>query len=125
MNHDPMPSVPEFPKGLDLHGKRRWVSEHGLAIELWRIRQAISCDAKWMTWITTGLDDVCEQCQAAHEKPVPIKQMDVLAHHSACTCPDGCGCICGVTAGPDQPTEEETSETLRMMGITVTIEYDE
>jgi len=124
MNHDPMPIIPPFPKGLDLHGQRRWVSEHGFEIELWRIRQALACGSEWMTWISMGLDDVCEHCRSAHQVPVPIKQMDVLAHYSACTCPDGCGCICGVCADPNEPvrTEAEVEESLRRMGIPITIE---
>ena len=103
---DPFPECPPFPPGLTLGEKRRFVSEWGKETEPWRVRQAKVAGIKFMTWSTSGLDDVCENCLAAEDVAVAIEEFDVERHYAACSCPDGCGCICG-PAPDDADLDEE------------------
>ncbi len=102
-----MPEIPEFPRGLTLTEKRRWVSVHGIPIERWRIRQCKAVGIEWMKWLDSGLDDVCRACQEASGVPIPIDEMDVDGHLAACTCPDSCMCVCVAAEDPDKPIDED------------------
>lgn len=112
---DPFPECPPFPKGITLRDKRRIVSEWGKLTEHWRLRQAKKCGVEWMTWVTTGLPDVCESCNLADGVAVEIEDFDINLHRANCGCPDGCGCVCGPIRFPEPPSGR--SQHLRQVTI--------
>lgn len=101
MHDDPFPECPPVPKGSSLSEKRRIVSKWGKLTESWRLRQAKDCGAEWMEWCGSGLDDMCAACRAADGIRVRMEEFTLEAHYAACSCPDGCMCICGPTDAPD------------------------
>jgi hypothetical protein len=101
MNEDePMPECPEFPSGLTLSEKRRIVNRWGAELNAWRFRHFLAVGIDWVEWLG-GAENECPACKAASGKVMRIHELDVEMHQAACTCEEGCACICIAVMGPE------------------------
>lgn len=98
---DPFPDIPEFPPGLDLHGKRRWVNRHAIEIHRHNARRWKAIGIEWVEWLGVDEPETCENCRQAHGKMMRVADLDVNEHYARCTCDDGCACCCVAVMGPE------------------------
>lgn len=80
--------------------KERYKTSDSYWQEHRRAREMRDAGAVWFMWLSAYDGKVCVACAAANERVRPIADLDVSAHHKACTSEGGCRCVCGPAEPP-------------------------